>query len=150
MDFHWQGTVGFKRSSKLFCYSISGWTRETLIREFHSSSAFSATLEVFLCSPFANTTDCMSLSRINIWWRSTPAMINKDSGMHHHPSLSPSLASVPGPTLQTQRLGSCSFPIHYSLFLSPRHEVRFDGISGLGKVGWLMSVNLTVTIKPIY
>lgn len=86
MDFHWQEPLGCKRSSELFCYPPSGWTRKILIKEFYSSSAFSAILEIFLCSPFANTTDCMSPSHINIWWCRTPAMINKDSGMCHHPS----------------------------------------------------------------
>lgn len=45
--FHWQGTLGLKSSSKIFCYPISGWNRRILIREFHSFSAFSATLKYF-------------------------------------------------------------------------------------------------------
>lgn len=130
MDFQGQGTLGFKRHSKLFCYLISGGSRKIQIREFPSFSAFSATLEVFLCSLFANTTDCVPPSHINIWWCRTLAMITKDSGIHRHPSRPTSQAYVPGAHCKLS--GSWLFISRPQVLclLSPG-----QGVSGLGKVG---------------
>lgn len=108
------GNTGFKKRSELFCHPITGQTRKVLRKELQPSSAFSATLEIFPFSPFANTTDCLSPSLINIWWCRTPAMRNMDSGTRQHPSLLPATGRGAGPALQTQLLGGCSFPIHWS------------------------------------
>ena len=102
-----------------------------LLKKSHSSSAFSATLEIFLCPPFANTTDCMSPSRINIRCHRTPAMRNTDSEMRPHPSPN----SLPGqrarPALQTQLLGGCLFPIHWS-FVFHLLGVKSDLMASVG------------------
>lgn len=111
-----------------------------MIREFCSSSAFFATLDIFLCLPFANTTDCMSPSSINIWWYRTLKVMNKDSGLCHHPSQSFCMGKSAGPMLQAQRPHSCSLFIYWpSIF----NLLRSDDI-GLRNVALLIPLHLTI------
>lgn len=78
-EFLQQETLGLYRNLRLPCCLISEWTRSDK-RILFLLSIF-ATPDIFLCLPFANTTDCMSPSCINIWWFRPLKVINKNFGL---------------------------------------------------------------------
>lgn len=138
-EFLQQETLGLYRNLRLPCCLISEWTRSDK-RILFLLSIF-ATPDIFLCLPFANTTDCMSPSCINIWWCRRLKVINKNFGLCRLPSPSFCAGKNTGPTLQAQRPRSCSPLISWPSVLN---LLRSDGIAGLRDAGLLIRSSLPV------